>query len=374
MRALMGSFDLLPLVELLELLARRKASGVLTCERGSVKKSVTLAGGLAVGAASNDPREYLGQLLINFGHLGEEQLAKAFETQLETKVKLGRVLTMVGLVAPATVRETLALKIRETLLDVFVWDSGAFAVTQGPPPEPDDLDAAVPLSDIAREAQFRATAWQSFRAAFPSGAAALLVDDDAARGIKPETVDGQLLALAREGRSIDEIGLLLHATDFHLYQRLHSLQRRGAVKAAPAGAGEGPRDTAADAPDLLRRAREALSARRLLEAEELAARAVEVAPEAPGAADVVSIARQALGTELRAMMLAPPRMPVPKLQPHQIALLHLTSAEKYLLGRCDGSRDVAHLVRIAPLSELEVLKALRRFADARIVELRPIKG
>ncbi len=374
MRALMGSFDMLPLVELLELLARRKASGELACERGSVKKSVTLAGGLAVGAASNDPREYLGQLLINFGHLSEEQLARAFETQLETKVKLGRVLTMVGLVAPATVRETLALKIRETLLDVFVWDSGSFAVTQGPAPEPDDLDAAVPLSDIAREAEFRATAWQAFRAAFPSGAAALLVDDVAARGVDPKTVDGQLLAQAREGKSIDEIGLLLHATDFHLYQRLYALHRRGALKAAPAGAGEGQRDAAADAPDLLRRAREALSARRLLEAEDLASRAVEVAPEAPGAADVVRIARQALGAELRAMMLVPPRIPVPKLRAHEIALLHLSSAEKYLLGRCDGSRDVAHLVRIAPLSELEVLKAVRRFADARIVELRPLKG
>jgi hypothetical protein len=35
---------------------------------------------------------------------------------------------------------------------------------------------------------------------------------------------------------------------------------------------------------------------------------------------------------------------------------------------------VAHLVRIAPLPELEVLKAVRRFADARIVDLRPLGG
>ena len=34
-----------------------------------------------MSAASNDPREYLGQLLINFGHIGEEDLAKAFRTQ-----------------------------------------------------------------------------------------------------------------------------------------------------------------------------------------------------------------------------------------------------------------------------------------------------
>jgi hypothetical protein len=374
MRALMGSLHLLPLVELVELLARRKASGDLACERGSVKKSVTLVGGVAVGAASNDPREYLGQLLINFGHIDEEQLAKAFETQQQTKVKLGRVLAMVGLVSPQTVRETLALKIRETLLDVFVWDSGFFTLDQGPAPAPDDLDAAVPLSDISREAEFRATAWQAFRAAFPSGAAALELDDGAAEGIDPKSVDGRLLKLSREGKTIDEIGLALHATDFHLYQRLYALHRRGAVRAAPTRAGEPQRDSAGDAPELLRRAREALSARRLLEAEELASRAVEVAPDAPGAADVVKIARQALGTELRAMLLVPPRIPAPRLPPHEISLLHLSSAEKYLLGRCDGVRDVAHLVRIAPLPELEVLKAVRRFADARIVDLRPLGG
>jgi hypothetical protein len=373
MRALMGSLHLLPLVELVELLARRKASGELACERGSVKKSVILAGGVAVGAASNDPREYLGQLLINFGHIDEEQLAKAFETQQQTKVRLGRVLAMVGLVTPQTVRETLALKIRETLLDVFVWDSGYFTLDQGPPPEPDDLDAAVPLAEISREAEFRATAWQAFRAAFPSGAAKLELDG-AAEGIDPRGVDARLLRLAREGKTIDEIGLALHATDFHLYQALYALHRRGAVRAAPAGPGEGQRDTADDAPELLRRAREALSARRLLEAEELASRAVDVAPDAPGAADVVKIARQALGAELRAMLLVPPRIPAPRLPPHEIALLRLSSAEKYLLGRCDGVRDVAHLVRIAPLPELEVLKAVRRFADARIVELRPLGG
>jgi hypothetical protein len=374
MRALMGSFHLLPLAELVELLARRPASGELACERGSVKKSVTLVRGVAVGAASNDPREYLGQLLINFGHIDEEQLAKAFETQQETKVKLGRVLTMVGLVAPKTIRETLALKIRETLLDVFVWDSGFFTLDEAPPPEPDDLDAAVPLADISKEAEFRATAWQAFRGAFPSGAAALSVEDAAAGEVDPKSVDGRLLSLAREGKTIDEIGLALHATDFHLYQRLYALHRRGAVRPVSPGSADGQREAPADAPDLLRRAREALSARRHLEAEELAARAVAVAPEAPGASDVLKIARQALGAELRAAFLVPPRIAAPKLQPHEIALLRLSSAEKYLLGRCDGARDVAHLVKIAPLSELEVLKAMHRFVEAKIVELRPLRG
>ncbi len=374
MRALMGSLHLLPLSELCELLVRRGASGTLSCERGSVKKSVVLAQGVAVGAASNDPREYLGQLLINFGHIDEEQLAKAFETQQETKVKLGRVLTMVGLVAPPVIRETLALKIRETLLDVFQWDSGYFTLDEAEPPAPDELDAAVPLGEIAREAEFRATAWSAFRASFPTGAATLLVDEKVAEGAGARGLDARLLALAREGKTIDEIGLALHAPDFHLYQRLYALHRQGVVTAGAPPSSDGMPAMALDATDLLRRAREALGARRALEAEELVARAVDLAPATEGATELLRVARQALSAELRALLLVPPRIPVPRLQPHEIGRLRLSSAEKYLLVRCDGVRDVGHLVRVAPLTELEVLKAIRRFVDARIVELKPLRG
>ena len=149
---------MLPLAELVDLLARRKLTGSVTCERGTVRKTLQVREGVAVGAASNDPREYLGQLLINFGHLDEQQLTKAFQTQEETRVKLGKVLTMVGLVRPEVVRDVLAIKIRETILDVFLWDAGLFYFDEAPPPTTDELDAEVPLPDIAREAEFRATA------------------------------------------------------------------------------------------------------------------------------------------------------------------------------------------------------------------------
>ena len=99
----MGSFQVMPLQDLVEFVARRQFSGALTCERGAVRKTIHLHLGAAVGAASNDPREFLGQLLINFGRLTEEQLSKAFQTQEETKVRLGKVLVMVGLVPPEVI-------------------------------------------------------------------------------------------------------------------------------------------------------------------------------------------------------------------------------------------------------------------------------
>ncbi len=369
----MGSFAVLPLPDLLDLVGRRQLAGSLTCERGTVRKTLLVSAGTAVGAASNDPREYLGQLLINFGHITEEQLQKAFQTQEETRVRLGKVLTMVGLVTPETVREVLAIKIRETILDVFLWDSGLFSFDDTPPAAVDDLDAAVPIGDIAREAEFRATAWNAFRGEFPSGAAALLVDEArVAPGLDRATVDGRLLGLARDGKTIDEIGLALHATDFHLYQRLYALARQGVLKAAPLrGSVVAALEEAVASAELLEQARGLLGEGRAGEAEAVAARAVELAPGAEAARSLLAEAEQQLSRRLRAELLDPPRVPRLRIQPAGIAALRLSSADKYLLSRCDGRRTVRQLVQIAPLRELEVLKAVRRFADAEVVELAP---
>jgi Domain of unknown function (DUF4388) len=372
MRGLMGSFSVLPLTELVDLLGRRKMTGTLACERGSVRKSIHLRDGTAVGSASNDPREYLGQLLINFGHIDEDQLGKAFRTQEETKVRLGKVLTMVGLVTPDTVREVLAIKVRETFLDVFLWDAGVFSLDDTPPAAIDEHDAAVPLADIVREAEFRTTAWSAFRGEFPSGAAQLEVDARRVpASISPDTIDGRVLALAREGKTIDEIGLALRATDFHLYQRLYALARQGIVRAAAATAplaAAAAADAAAPA-ELGDRARSLLAEGRAEDAERVAARAVELAPGASAARSLLAEAERVLSERLRAELLAPSRTPRLRVAPHEVGRMRLSAADKYLLSRCDGRRDVRQLADAAPLPELEVLKALRRFADAELVEL-----
>ncbi len=370
MRGLMGSFAVLPLADLVELLARRRVTGSLTCERGTVRKTLHLQDGSAVGASSNDPREYLGQLLVNFGHITDEQLAEAFRTQEETKVRLGKVLTMVGLVPSQTVRDILAIKIRETLLDVFLWDSGLFWLDDTAPAGLDELDAAIPLPDIAREAEFRATAWSAFRGEFPSGAASLDVDDGKVPpSLAPDTIDGRVLALARDGKTIDEIGLAVRATDFHLYQRLYALARQGILRASSARVGQAASAETVAAADLIDRARQLLGEGRAGDAEMVAAKAVEIAPGSDSARSILDEAERVLGARLRADLLEPPRTPRPRVARQEIGRLRLGAAERYLLSRCDGRRDVRQLAALAPLRELDVLKAVRRLADADLVEL-----
>ena len=371
-RGLAGSFSLMPLGELVDFLGRRQVTGSLTAERGTIRKTVFLRDGHAVGAASTDPREFLGQFLINFGHLDEEQLAKAFRTQQETKVRLGKVLAMVGLVPPAIVRDVLGIKTRETLLDVFRWDSGVFRVDEEAPPADDDgLGVAIPLVEILREAEFRATAWEAFKAQFPSGAATVAVDEERIpASASVGTVDGKLLLHARQGKTIDEIGLALHATEFHLYQRLYALARQGVLRAgpAPAGSPDAPGEML-EAAELVDRARQLLLDGKPEESEELAARALALAPGAQAARQALADARQAQAAPLREL-LAQRRVPVLRLSSGEIGQLKLDAAEKYLLSRCDGRRDLAQIAQVAPLDEIDVLKAFRHFVESGVVELR----
>jgi hypothetical protein len=268
-------------------------------------------------------------------------------------------------------REVLAIKIRETILDVLLWDSGLFRFDDGAPAPVDELDTSVPLTEVLREAEFRSTAWSAFRGEFPSGVGTLEVDEARVPpALTPDSVDGRLLQLAREGRTIDELGLALRATDFHLYQRLYALARQGILRATPARhPGGEPGQPGAGAAELLAQARGLVADGRVDDAELVAARALALAPHSVDAYDVLVETERLLSRQLRADLLEPGLVVRRLVEAEAVAGLKLSNVDKYLLSRCDGRRTVEELAQMAPLRELDVLKTLRRLADDGVIAL-----
>src|SRR5262249_45943291 len=117
MKGLYGDFATMALKDLVVYLGNRRATGVLNLEQGAIRKQIVLVAGEVINASSNEPREYLGQFLINLGQITEEQFHKAYETQRETRVFLGRILVMIGAVTEAQVANAISLKTRETVLE-----------------------------------------------------------------------------------------------------------------------------------------------------------------------------------------------------------------------------------------------------------------
>jgi hypothetical protein len=107
------------------------------------------------------------------------------------------------------------------------------------------------------------------------------------------------------------------------------------------------------------------------EAELAAARALGAAPSSDDARKALSAAREALGASLRAS-LDRRAIPVVRLSAGEIAGLGLDASQKYLLSRCDGRRALGQIAQVAPLDELEVLKAFRGFVERGVLELRAV--
>jgi hypothetical protein len=383
MRGLAGDFSTMPLKDLVVYLGNRHVTGALKVERGEVRKQLMLRDGHVVSASSNQPREYFGQFLITMGHLTEDQLEKAFATQAETRVFLGKILVMTGLVPEETVRSTLSHKFREMVLDAWHWEDGRFAFEAADSaPEGSGLDVSVDLLDIHREGEFRETAWQAIRAVFPSGGVRLAVDERKLGERKPGSMDERIVHLIKEGLSIDAMALALHATDFFLYQRLYALYRLDAVKVAelepePETAvvveeDEDPGTIGAESSseEVLLAAQAFLDAGNVRDGEALARRAHEMGPT-PQTAELLKGAQERLLKELRQGLTEPARVPTLQVAPAQLKTMQLSAPERYLLSRIDGRRDVAAIVHVSPLQELDALKYFQGFVDRGLVKLAP---
>lgn len=378
-RGLSGDFETMSLKDLIVYLANRLATGVLTLEREGVKKQVHLDGGRIINASSNLPREYLGQFLINMGHITEEQFNKAWQTQQETKVFLGRILVMIGLVKEDVVIAALATKFRETLHEACEWKAGSFDFVPELPKMPaDGLDVRVSLMDVYKEADFRAQAWEQIRTVFPSPRCTLEVKEELLEMTpRKGSLDLKLLKGIESGRTLEELALGLHATDFFLYQRLYALHAMGAIVVKPPraerevefaidvdlGLGDSPSPE-----QLLQNARAFFAQSNFRDAYSVARRSNLLVPTLDATLLLKQI-ESAWHPQLRADLMAKRLVPSTTIGPDRLGALNLSAPERYLLSRVDGKRELEAIVRVAPLREFEALTYLDRFRAQGWVQL-----
>jgi len=79
--SLQGSLITMSVSDLLQFLAVGRKTGLLKFSQQKVLKGIYFENGIIVGSSTNDPREYLGQVLIHYGKIDEAQLQAAMEIQ-----------------------------------------------------------------------------------------------------------------------------------------------------------------------------------------------------------------------------------------------------------------------------------------------------
>jgi hypothetical protein len=125
---LSGKISFTPLMDVLEQLRRRKATGTLTVSCGDVKKCIYINVGQIVFATSTSSDDWLGEILVKTGKLTRENLAYA--NQLYNKnaglKKLGAILVENGLMASKDLFDGLKDQVKNIIFSLILLDEGDY--------------------------------------------------------------------------------------------------------------------------------------------------------------------------------------------------------------------------------------------------------
>lgn len=325
-----GDLAVLGLSDLSVWLGERKLSGRLHVVREARTMDFDIEDGMVVRASSNDPRDYFGQFLIHYGLISEDQLQRAFETQHETSVLLGRILVMIGTVPEEQVIQILRVKFSENMLLAFTWTDGHFEFRTGvAPTNKPAIEVAVPVIDIHREGVRRAEVLKEFERLVPSRQSRLrVIEGRAPPQLSKTSMRARILALAREHLSIESIALELHTTRHQLAARIVQLLKAGIVEVhEPSTELDPPSPTPDIRPD-----------------QQVRRDLAELSTRVP-----------ILATSLPLANVKPP----------------LSAKQRYLLARVDGHRTIQAIIQVSPMKEAEALVLLRELERDGLIRLSP---
>ncbi len=374
MKGLAGDFATMPLQDLTIYLWNRRGTGTLTLEHDATTKQLLIVDGHVLNASSNNPREYLGQVLINLGLITEEQFNHAYVTQKETKIFMGRILVMIGVLTEADLNAALQFKYRETLLEAFDWKTGYFTlVSDARVASPDQENIRVPLGEIPKDAVGRIKVWEQIRQVFPQSDCLLTADlSQLPEPVRPGSLDEKIFAALEGGATLRDLTLRLHATDFFLQSRLCALQRMGVISVGePQETGieieVGTSGEEAESINALHEAaRDALEQSSYREAYHALRPALQMA-QTPEAMTMMAEVQTRWLPDLQKRLLGQRNVAILAVSPEELATHHLSPEERYLISRLDGNRDIEAIVRAAPMSEFEALALFDHFLSLQWV-------
>lgn len=369
---LQGNLATMMLPDVLQWLSQNRKTGILHLRnRAGISKRIYFEAGAIVSTASSDPREYLGQFLISRGHITEEQLNKAMETQLQTGIKLGKVLVTVGILEEDDLEAMLRLKAQENLFDLFLWEEGEFRFEDRAALDEDTPRTQLDVMSMVMEGIRRKDEWERIRAAFPSDHVVLDKTDKkpGKDALPPNTLEAGAYALLDGERSLGELVMELHTTPFQLSEALYRLQSAGLVGVVGEKLPPEEATYAQMERGFLEEAVKALDEKRYQEAANLYRFLARHSPDDEEIRRGLELAEEALSQSFFKEIMPTTTVLELAIPLEQLSRQDLTPQEGYLASRVNGSWDIASILKVSPLSERDALRAIRKLLERGI--LRP---
>jgi Domain of unknown function (DUF4388) len=369
-----GNLKTMQLAELLQWLSTSKKTGALVIDNGHVQKKIYFKDGNLFSSASTDPKEYLGHFLVSHGFISELELSKAIEMQERSKMLLGKILVTIGAISESDLHRLLRLKAEESIYDVFAWDEGEFRFLDGDLPVSTLIPMNLDITTIIMEGAQRIDEWRRIRERIPSAEAipvAMGELDD------PKLSSGarQILSLVNDDRTVEEIRLQTHSSEFFVCRVLFQQVERGRLKVVKprwnhttshvaGGNGNGASDGDVAAEALLKSAEKYLkrkeyetALRHLRAARSLDPESKVVGEAVKKGEDQVRSAVEKAGVKLNS---------VPKLNVtmDQLTTLKLNPQEGFMITRINGTYDLQSIIKISPIPQIDALLVFLRLLQA----------
>ncbi len=138
----MGRLDEVSIPELLHLVSWGEKTGKLVLVRQDAEVLLVFRKGKIIYAASNSPREALGNILLRKRLISEETLLKALEQQhrSEHERRLGAILIENGAITGKVLERVIREQIEKVIAEFFLWQSGFFRFEGMVIPESGELE------------------------------------------------------------------------------------------------------------------------------------------------------------------------------------------------------------------------------------------
>src|SRR6185503_19733778 len=228
--AIQGTLKTMSLTDLLQFLAAGRKSGTLQFDLGKITKQVYFQKGLIVGSKSNDPREYLGQILLHYGKVNESQLQQAREVQRTSGAKLGEVLVQLGLLTESDVLDILKTRTLDAIYDLFMWNEGQFEFYDDEPLPEDLILIEVEPTTVIMEGIYRIDELARYRTMVPSDRSIIELNAGWTSSLKLGKEYRRILYFVEKRMTVGEICYQMHASAFHVYGQLFTLINEGVAR------------------------------------------------------------------------------------------------------------------------------------------------
>ena len=363
------------LTDLLQFLAAGRKSGTLKFDQGKITKQVYFKNGTIAGSKSNDPREYLGQVLLHYGKVDDSQLKAARELQRTSGAKLGEVLVAQGFMTEDEVLEILKTRTLDAIYDLFLWTEGDFEFYDEDPLPEDLLLIEVEPTNVIMEGIYRLDELARYKTLVPSDRSVLELNAGWTSSLKLGKEFRQILYFVEKRMSVAEICYHMHASAFHVYGQLYTLVREGVARVT----GELPEDTpplVSEVEDLPESVTEMVwSAERKLEQDPEAAlliiqKALQQQPNNPEAQSLLPLAEEKYVKRMyETGGLSPKSVPRLLVSPSEMTNQQIDPQEGFVLSRVNGSWDIQAILSICPFREADCLRMIRKLMDRGIIGL-----